>query len=297
VSVVAPMLISGCAFAATALMVGAEALAPTDEPCRSAAEDGYVLVWADEFDGAGRPDPANWVFEKGFVRNEEAQWYQPDNAVVRDGLLIIEARRERVANPRHDSASTEWRAKRSHAEYTSASIKTAGKHEWRYGRFEMRARIDVRAGLWPAWWTVGSARPWPGCGEIDMMEYYRGELLANACWKARGGRWAQHWDTERVAIEELGGAAWADAFHVWRMDWTEDSIKLFVDDRLLNTIDVTSTFNPDGTNPFREPHLMILNLAVGGTNGGDPSATEFPARLEVDYVRVFQRPKPFDAAE
>ncbi len=257
-----------------------------------AAPPGYRLVWAEEFERDGAPDPETWGFEEGFSRNEELQWYQADNAVVRDGLLVIEARRERVVNPNHEPGSRNWKTRRPHAEYTSSSLRTRGKREWLYGVFEMRARIDTRPGLWPAWWTLGSARPWPGSGEIDIMEYYDGVLLANACWQAEGGRWAQHWDATRTPLAELDEAgdaeAWSAEFHVWRMEWTEDEIRLFVDDRLLNTIDVQRTVNPDGSNPFREPHYMLVNLAVGGSQGGDPSGTEFPARYEIDYIRVYQ---------
>ncbi len=252
--------------------------------------DGYCLVWSQEFDEPGHPDEAVWGYERGFVRNQEAQWYRPENASVANGCLIIEARRERVRNPGHDANSKDWRRRREFADYTSASLTTRGKHAWLYGRFEMRARIDTRAGLWPAWWTLGSAnsgRHWPACGEIDIMECYDGVLLANACWAKNGG--GQNWDAVRKPLRDLGGDGWSAGFHVWRMDWDEDSIMLYVDGRLLNTIAVTQTLNPDGSNPFREPHYMIVNLAVGGTRGGDPSLTKFPARYEVDYVRVYRK--------
>lgn len=285
-----PIVLTGCLFVSATLLIGADVSPKAATLPEQENDDGYVLIWSDEFDKDGPPDPANWIYERGFARNKEAQWYQPANAIVQDGMLVIEARRERLVNPSHTPNANGWRESRSHVEYTSASIKTAGKHAWTYGRFEMRARIDARPGLWPAWWTVGTARPWPGGGEIDMMEYYRGMLLANACWKAEGGRWAQHWDTAKVPLEDLGDASWSEQFHVWEMLWDEDSIELSVDGRLLNTIDVTKTVNPDGTNPFKEPHHMILNLAIGGTNGGDPVQTAFPGRFEVDYVRVYQRP-------
>ncbi len=268
------------------LLLGAEPEAAAQNAARKYADEGYRLVWAEEFDEPGRPDDAVWDYERGFVRNHEAQWYQPENATVTDGRLVIEARRERKENPRHEAGSRDWRRARPAAEYTSASLLTRGKHAWRYGRFEMRAKIDVRAGLWPAWWTLGRG-PWPACGEIDIMEYYDGVILANACWAKRGP--GQHWDAVRVPLGELGGAAWADAFHVWRMDWTAESIMLYVDDRLLNTVAVNETLNPDGENPFRQPHYMIVNLAIGGTRGGDPSETAFPARYEVDYIRVYQQ--------
>ncbi|MGI6273645.1 MAG: glycoside hydrolase family 16 protein, partial [Anaerohalosphaeraceae bacterium] len=241
------------------------------------AEEGYVLVWADEFNVDGRPDPANWGYERGFVRNEELQWYQPENAWCEGGMLIIEGRRERVANPGYEAGSSRWQRGREFAEYTSACLLTRGRRQWLYGRFVMRGRIDVRGGLWPAWWTLGSARGWPGCGEIDIMEYYRGMLLANACWGS-GRRWQAVWDDLRKPVKEFG-PDWAKAFHVWRMDWDAEWIRLYVDDVLLNEIDLSKTINGDreGANPFHEPHYMLLNLAIGGTQGGDPSGTEFPA--------------------
>ena len=118
----------------------------------------YKLVWADEFDKDGRPDPNNWTYERGFVRNEELQWYQPENAWCQGDMLIIEGRRERKPNPGYDSDSNSWRRNRQYIEYTSACLKTPGLHSWTYGRFEMRAKIDTRSGLWPAFWTLGSAR-------------------------------------------------------------------------------------------------------------------------------------------
>jgi len=251
---------------------------------------GYELVWSDEFDEDGQPDPNRWTYERGFVRNEELQWYQPDNARCEDGLLVIEARRQRKVNPNYDSESRRWNRSRKYCEYTSSSVTTRGLHSWQYGRFEMRGRIDTRAGLWPAFWMLGVNGRWPANGEIDIMEYYRGMLLANAAW-ASGRRGRPVWDDIRKPITELNDPDWSAKFHVWRMDWDADSIKLYVDDLLLNEIDVTKTFNKDreGKNPFRQPHYMILNLAVGGTSGGDPSKTRFPAKFEVDYVRVYKK--------
>jgi beta-glucanase (GH16 family) len=251
---------------------------------------GYELVWADEFSRDGWPDPRNWTYERGFARNQELQWYQADNARVAHGRLIIEARRETKANPSFERSNADWRRSRERAEYTSASLTTRGLHSWKYGRFEMRARIDVRAGMWPAFWTVGDSGRWPASGEIDIMEYYGGTLLANVAWAADStGRAA--WDDSRKPLGELGDAGWSRRFHLWRMDWDEKEIRIYVDDMLLNSTDVRETVNGDGTgrNPLQQPHHIILNLAVGGTKGGDPEATRFPGRMEVDYVRVYQR--------
>jgi len=275
-------------FIAFASIAGVVLLA---QACIAEEPTQYKLVWADEFDKDGPPDLNNWIYEQGFVRNEELQWYQPDNARCEDGLLIIEARRERKPNPDHDANSNNWRRSRQFAEYTSACLKTSGLHNWTFGRFEMRGRIDTRAGLWPAFWTLGSARSWPGCGEIDIMEYYRGLLLANACW-ASERRWVGIWDDLKKPISTFGNPAqWSSKFHIWRMDWDKNNIRLYVDDELLNTIELGETINrtPDQANPFHEPHYILLNLAIGGANGGDPSPTEFPARFEIDYVRVYQK--------
>jgi beta-glucanase (GH16 family) len=251
---------------------------------------GYALAWADEFDRDGRPDPKNWDYERGFERNRELQWYQPENAHQAGGFLIIEGRRERVKNPRFDSGSGDWRRNREFAEYTSACLLTRGLHSWMYGRFEMRARIDTRPGLWPAFWTLGVRGTWPHNGEIDIMEYYRGLLLANAAWGGKE-RYEPIWDDSRKPIESFHDAAWTSAFHVWRMDWDERAIVLSVDGEPLNEVDLTRTINEDrkGANPFHQPHYLLLNLALGGTQGGDPSSTRFPARFEIDYVRVYQR--------
>ena len=255
--------------------------------------NGWELVWADEFDQDGRPAAENWIYEQGFVRNEELQWYQPENAFCKDGMLIIEARREKVSNSRYDAESDNWRRSRKEAEYTSACVLTRGLREWQYGRFEIRAKIDTRMGMWPAIWTLGVSKGWPRNGEIDIMEYYqyeeRGHILANAAW---GGerRYEPVWDTVRKPLDDFleDDPDWESKFHIWRMDWDEKFIRLYLDDELLNETDLSGTINPDGTNPFHQPHYLLLNLAIGA-HGGNPSETKFPARYEIDYVRVYKK--------
>lgn len=253
-------------------------------------KEGYKLVWADEFNNNGKPDSASWKYEQGFVRNEEAQWYQADNAWCENGLLVIEGRKETIPNPGFKKESGDWRINRENAEYTSSSIKTAGKHSWQYGRFVMRGKIDVSSGLWPAWWTLGVSGEWPSNGEIDMMEYYRGKLLANIA-VGTSKKYQAEWHSNTKSIIELGGPEWVSKFHIWRMDWTEKDIALYIDDQLLIKVDMDSLYNKDGSNthPFKQPHYMLLNLAMGGTNGGELANTKFPNRFEVDYVRVYQK--------
>jgi len=246
----------------------------------------WKLVWSDEFDRDGRPDPAKWTYETGFVRNQELQWYQAENAWVEKGQLIVEGRRERKKNPGYQADSPNWKANREYAEYTSASLTTRGIASWQYGRFEMRARIDTHAGLWPAFWTVGAEGRWPNNGEIDIMEYYRDTLLANLIWAGQG-KTASF--TKRKPIASFADPEWSNKFHVWRMDWDENRIVITVDGEVLNDSDLNQAANPDGKNGFRQAQQIILNLAIGGTAGGDPSATQFPARFEVDYVRVYAK--------
>ncbi len=252
-------------------------------------DDGYKLVWADEFNADGKPDPVNWGYEQGFVRNEELQWYQSDNARVVDGVLVIEARQEEKPNPNFHKDSKNWRTNRPVIRYTSSCLVTKGKQSWLYGRFEMRARIGIDPGMWPAWWTLGVEQRWPANGEIDIMEYYRGMLLANiAC---LGHDRKPEWHSKKTPVDSLGGAAWASQFHVWRMEWTEAFIALSCDDQLLIRVKVEQLANKDdsGFNPFRQKHYMLLNLALGGQNGGDVAGTTFPQKFEIDYVRVYQK--------
>ncbi|MBN1999716.1 glycoside hydrolase family 16 protein [candidate division KSB1 bacterium] len=260
-----------------------------DQPAATEPK-GYQLVWSDEFNTDGPPNPSNWRFENGFVRNEELQWYQPDNAFCENGFLIIEGKRERKPNPNYRAGSGNWKENRPFAEYTSSSLLTRGLFQWQFGRFEMRAKIDTRAGLWPAFWTLGVSGEWPHCGEVDIMEFYQGKILANVAWGAEE-RWQAVWDGYRRPITEFGDPDWSQKFHVWRMDWDEENIFLYVDDELLNATSLKQTVNRDAEkkNPFLQPHYIIVNLAIGGTAGGDPSHTAFPSRYEIDYVRVYQK--------
>ena len=260
--------------------------------CQSKLRDttgGYKLIWADEFNKEGAPDSTNWQFENGFARNHELQWYQTQNAVCHKGLLVIEVKKETRPNPNYVVGSNNWKTNREQIEYTSSSMNTSGRQSWQYGRFVMRARIDVSAGLWPAFWTLGVKGQWPSNGEIDIMEYYRGKLLANVATGTRRAYQAKWYSTTKPITDF--DAKWSKQFHTWRMDWDADAISLYVDDMLLNKVALKDVVNQDGSNsnPFMQPHYILLNLALGGDNGGDPAGTTFPRKFEVDYVRVYQR--------
>lgn len=254
--------------------------------------EGYKLVWNEEFEVDGKPDPKSWKYETGFMRNEELQWYQSDNASCSEGLLKIEGRREKVKNPNYQAGSSDWKKNREYADYTSSSINSQGKHSWQYGRFDIRARIPAYKGSWPAIWTLGVSKEWPSNGEIDIMEYYliggRPCILANAAW-GTSQRWVPKWDSEHKEFSYFlaKDPDWADKFHLWRMDWDEDYIRIYLDGELMNEIRLAGTVNADGSNPFRQKHYILLNLALGG-NGGNPSGTTFPLTYEVDYVRIYQ---------
>ena len=250
--------------------------------------DDWKLVWADEFNINGPPDPANWNFENGFVRNEERQWYQSENAFCTNGLLVIEARREQKPNPNFLAGSADWRKQREQIDYTSASLTTRKLHEFTYGKLELRARIDTRPGSWPAFWTLGATPHirWPAGGEIDIMEFYTGTVLANFGFQLDG---KIKWNAVKKPVTELGGETWPQEFHVWTMEWDEQKIDLRLDGRLMNHLDLAEADRADEGNPFRRPEYIILNQAIGGTQGGDPTPTVFPVRFEVDWVRVYQR--------
>lgn len=243
-----------------------------------------------------RPSPKEWVYETGFVRNRELQWYQPENVWCRNGKLIIEARRERKRNPGYDpnvSAKPEgpaakpkedWKRSREFAEYTSGSVKTKGLVTWRYGSLHVSARFRPEQGLWPAIWFVGEEGEWPTKGEVDLLEFYQGALHANAAWGVGTGTWNAKSTPLGKFIEK--DPLWGEKFHNYTMDWSPTLINLKVDGEILNSIDITKTLNPDGTNPFHKPFHIIINLAVGST-GGDPAKTKFPAQFEVGTLAIW----------
>jgi beta-glucanase (GH16 family) len=257
----------------------------------------WQLVWSDEFERDGLPDPAKWSYEEGFVRNRELQYYtagRPQNARVENGQLIIESRREQFPNPRYraDAPERRWQERREHADYTSASLTTRGRADWTYGRIEVRAKLPSGRGTWPAIWMLGtniSEVGWPACGEIDIMEYVGHDPgVVHAYVHTRGYNHTRgNGRGTRIALPNA-----EKEFHVHALEWTPERLDFFVDDRKFYTLE------NDGTGvdswPFDAPHYLILNLAIGGAWGGQQGIDDsiFPQRYSIDYVRVYQRPGP-----
>ena len=257
------------------------------------AAEEWKLVWSDEFEKPGLPDPAKWEYEEGFVRNNELQYYtraRSDNARVVDGMLVLEARKEAFKNPSYDPKSKEgWKRTRALAEYTSASVTTRGKAAWTYGRIEVRAKIPTGRGMWPAIWMLGSDRSqgWPACGEIDIMENvgFNPEIIhANIHTKKYNHVLGTN-KGNRITVAR----PYAD-FHKYAIEWFPERIDFFFDDRKYFTYANEGT-GPDAW-PFDKAQYLILNIAVGGGWGGQQGIDDsiFPQQMYVDYVRIYQKP-------
>lgn len=263
-----------------------------------AAQDEWKLVWSEEFNSDGPYNREVWEAEQGFVRNHEAQWYQEDNAYQKNGCLVIEARKEKRKNPTYKSEGRrDWRSEREYIEYTSSSLTTRRSFSFLYGRLEVRAKIPTAGGAWPAIWLLGKDMPWPSCGEIDVMEYYRikdvPHILANAAW-GNNQQYSAVWNSKAIPFSHFTDKdpKWAEKFHVWRMDWNSEAIKIYLDDELLNDIPLSQTVNGSigqHLNPFMRPQYLLLNLAIGGDNGGKIDNEALPMKYEIDYVRVYQQ--------
>jgi beta-glucanase (GH16 family) len=239
-----------------------------------ATPPAWVLDWSDEFDGA-ELDRTKWVAELGGGGwgNHELQYYtgRKENLRVDGGNLVIEARREGVES----------------GEFTSARIKTAGLRERTYGRYEARIRLPKGQGIWPAFWLLGgnvASSGWPRCGEIDIMENIGKEpALVHGTLHGPGYSGAEGFGKP----SELAGAAYADDFHVFAVEWEPGEVRWYRDGVLFNKA------RPElvkGDWVFDHPFFVILNLAVGGDWPGKPDAsTTLPQQMLVDYVRVYRR--------
>ena len=155
------------------------------------------------------------------------------------------------------------------------------------GHLVVRAKVTNEVGTWPAIWTLGIDCEWPSNGEVDVMENYGGNILANFAW-GTNQRWSANWDS--VSVPSLSLMMLGPRFHIWEYVWTESNMYIYLDGVLLNERSLDQTINGtaacEGQNPFRQPHYLLLNLALG-SNGGPVDTLTFPTRYVVDYVRLY----------
>lgn len=238
---------------------------------------GQKLVWSDEFDYTGLPDSTKWSYEIGGHGwgNNEKQFYTAkrlENASVKDGVLSITAVKETFEG----------------AGYTSARLTSKNKGDWKYGRFEIKAKMPKGRGLWPAIWMLpsdGKYGDWPVSGEIDIMEHV-GYLPDSLYGTVHTGAYNHRIGTQKgskVYRKDL-----SDAFHVYVLQWDENEIKIGIDDDLYFSFPNEKKTAQEW--PFDQRFHLLLNMAVGGDWGGSRGIDEtiFPQTLQIDYVRVYQ---------
>lgn len=251
----------------------------------------YTLLWADEFEGTGEPDPSNWNYETGFIRNNEAQYYtsDPKNVRLEDGFLIIEAHKEQVKNDAFVSENDKnWIKNTEFGEYTSASLTTKALNEWQYGKVSVRAKLPKGTGTWPAIWMLGEnwkEAGWPKCGEIDIMEhvgYEKDSIYGTVHTEA----------FNHIKGTEVGKAVFIenpyDDFHEYSIQWTPEKIEFILDGNVYHQFE--NIHKTDAEWPFDQPFHLKLNLAIGGSWGGLKGIDDriFPQQLIIDYARVYQ---------
>jgi len=243
-----------------------------------------ALVWSDEFDGT-EVDTNKWSFQRGdgsevFLPsgwgNNELQWYTDENATVADGFLTITAREESV---------------QPGFRYTSARLRTRSKGDWTYGRMEMRARMPLGKGIWPAFWMLPSDRGyggWAASGEIDIVEYIGSKPSEVFGTIHYGGEWPRN--VSSSSKYTLASGTFHEDFHVFAIEWEEGEIRWYVDDVHYGTKTSWNSTGGDFPAPFDVNFHLLVNLAVGGNLPGSPdSSTQFPQHLVVDYIRVYQQ--------
>lgn len=263
--------------ALAAALLGCTAVpAPT---MRLAVPAGYTLVWGDEFDHDGLPDPARWTYDTSRNRegwyNNERQYYagpRAENAVVRGGRLLMTARLESL------SSAPDWGGQR----YTATRLVTRGRADWTYGYFEIRARMPCGRGTWPAIWMAGSGGRWPEDGELDILEHVGNnpERVSSAVHTPAGSG-----GTAVSGKLRLPDAC--RALHDYQMLWTPEGVWFGVDGTAYWHYPRSAADRAGW--PFDRPQYLILNIAVGGDLGGAVNDADFPVTMEVDHVRIYQR--------
>lgn len=253
-----------------------------------APPSGYRLVWSDEFAVDGLPDPTRWRYDthrnrQGWYNNEQ-QYYaaaRRENSRVENGHLLIEARAERLDRSQFPDLGRQ--------RYTSARLVSQGVQAWTYGFFEIRAKLPCGVGSWPAIWMLpeDSSLGWPLGGEIDIMEHV-GHVPGEINQTIHTQAYNHVRNTHRTAKFMVPDAC--NSMHRYQLLWTPTFIVTGVDGQPRFIF--RSAAGDQTRWPFDHPMHLLLNVAVGGDWGGErginPDA--FPARLEIDYVRVYQLP-------
>lgn len=226
-------------------------------------------IWADEFNVDGAPDGTKWAYDLGNGDwgwgNNELQYYtnRADNVKVLGGKLIITPIKEAYQG----------------SNYTSARIKTQGKFSFKYGKVEIKAKLPLGGGTWPALWMLGdniTTAGWPACGEIDIMEH-----VGNAQNKIHGTLHYPNFYGGNAVTRTLDITNASSEFHVYSLDWRADAIKFYVDGTLFHT------FTNNSALPFNQNFFLIINCAMGGNFGGAVYPNFTSSTFEVDYIRVF----------
>lgn len=231
---------------------------------------GLSLIFSDEFDVNGAPDPAKWGYDIGTGSNgwgnNEQQYYtnRSDNVIVQNGMLKITLKKENYSG----------------SSYTSTRMLTANKFAFKYGIVEARAKLPAGGGTWPAIWMLGAninTAGWPACGEIDIMEHKGNDLnriFGTLHYPGRSGGSAD--GSSRIISNA------STEFHIYKVEWTAAAIKIFVDDVLFHTVANSTAI------PFNHNFFIIMNVAMGGSFGGAVDPNFNSASMEVDYIRVYQ---------
>lgn len=239
--------------------------------------DGYELVWSDEFETNGLPDTNNWSYDVGGHGwgNNELQFYtkaRTENARVENGKLIIEARKEKMEGNK----------------YTSARLVSKGKADWTYGKFVIRAKVPKGKGVWaaiwmlPTQWDLGSGN-WPDVGEIDIMEYvgHSQDTVLGTIHCAAFNGMLHTQKGKSIVVPNV-----EENFHDYILEWTDEKIEIFVDDKKFFEFPKSEKWEEW---PFFRDFHLVLNIAIGGTLGKKVDDKIFPQKMEIEYIKVFQK--------
>lgn len=240
----------------------------------------WELIWSDDFDNEGLPDPDKWDYETtGPLKNEEFELFQHymasriENTRCEKSCLVIEARKEKYM----DSL------------FTSASI--FSKTAWKYVKIEVKAKLPKGVGIWPAIWMLPegfSGEGWPNCGEIDLVEHI-GQKPKDVFFNVNTGTYNIMMGTAKGRHFHIDNLY--DEFHTYLIEWTTGEIRFFMDDNL--TFEFQKESNDVNDWPFDKPFFLKLMLAVGLLNDFNDGGTEvdysvFPGQLLIDYVRIYE---------